>query len=74
VNNGIGLEFGRVVGCPSGYFVDDSPRFDAEFVVDCYSQTLSAANVAFDGLRRDMPEKKLNLLGLASGIMAEPRA
>jgi hypothetical protein len=35
---------------------------------------LPAANIAFGGLHRDMPEKKLDLLEFPSGIMAEPRA
>jgi hypothetical protein len=57
-----------------GDAVAGSPRFDTEFVVDRYSQTLPAANIAFRGLHRDMAEKKLNLLELASRIMAKPRA
>jgi len=54
--------------------VINSPRFDPKFVVYRHSQTLPAANIAFSGLHGDMPEKKLDLLELASGIMAEPRA
>jgi hypothetical protein len=54
--------------------VTNSPGFDTKFVVDRYSQTLPAADIAFGGLHRDMPEKKLDLLEFASGIMAEPRA
>ena len=65
---------GRKVGCASRCSVADSPGFYTEFVVDRYSQTLLAANIAFGGLHRDMPEKKLDLLDLTSGIMAEPRA
>ena len=38
------------------------PRFDSKFVVYRHSQTLPAANIAFGGLHRDMPEKKLDLL------------
>jgi hypothetical protein len=53
--------------------VNNSPRFDTEFVVYRYSQTLLAANIAFGGLHRDMPKKKLNLFKLGSGIMAESR-
>jgi len=34
---------------------------------------LFAANIAFCGLHGDMPEEKLDLLKLASRIMAEPR-
>ena len=45
--------------------VNDSPRFDAKSVVYCHSQTLLAANIAFGGLHRDMPEEKLDLLKLA---------
>jgi hypothetical protein len=52
--------------------VTNSPGFDAEFVVYRNSQTLPAANIAFGGLHRDVPEEKLDLLELASGIMAEP--
>ena len=63
-----------MVACTSKCCLPDSPGFDTEFVVDCYSQTLPAANIAFGGLNRDMPEKKLNLLELASRIVAEPRA
>ncbi len=70
----IKISRGRIVGCTLRRFVDDSPGFDAEFVVDCYSHTLSAANVASGGLHRDIPEKKLNLLELVSGIVVEPRA
>ena len=65
---------GRIVGCTSRWCVANSPGFDAEVVVDRQSQPLPAADIAFGGLHRDMPEKKLNLLELASGIMAEPRA
>jgi hypothetical protein len=53
--------------------VNDSPGFDAKSAVYTYSQTLLAANIAFCGLHRDMPEEKLDLLKLASRIMAEPR-
>ena len=51
--------------------VNNSPRFDAKSVVYCHSQTLLAANIAFGGLHRDMPEEKLDLLKLAPRIMAE---
>jgi hypothetical protein len=34
---------------------------------------LLATNIAFCGLHEDMPEKKLDLLELASRIMAEAR-
>ena len=64
---------GCVVGCASSCGVNHSPGFDAKSVVHRDSQTLLAANVAFGGLHRDMPEKKLDLLKLASRIMAEPR-
>ena len=67
------LSLFRKVGCTSMRCVDDSPGFDAEFVVDRYSQTLPAANIAFSGLNREMPEEKLDLFKLASRIMAEPR-
>jgi hypothetical protein len=53
--------------------VNNSPGLDTKFVVYSYSQTLLAANVAFRGLHRDVPEEKLDLLKLASRIMAEPR-
>ena len=53
--------------------VNNSRGFDTEFVVYGYSQTLLAANIAFGGLHRDMPEKKLYLLELAPRIMAETR-
>jgi hypothetical protein len=62
-----------VAGCTSRCCVACSPGFDAELVVDRYSQTLSAANIAFSGLNRAMPEEKLDMFKLASGIMAEPR-
>ena len=65
---------GRIVACASRCCAANSPGFDTEFVVDRYSQTLPAANIAFGGLHRDMPEKKLYLLELASRIMAEPSA
>ena len=64
---------GRIVGCTSRCYIAGSPGFDAEFVVDRYSQMLPAANIALGGLHRDMPEEKLDLFKLASGIMAEPR-
>jgi hypothetical protein len=63
----------RVVDCTSSWWVNNSPGFDTKSVVYRYSQTLLAANIAFGGLHRDMPEKKLDLLELASRIMAEPR-
>jgi len=63
----------QVVGYASRCCVAGSPGFDAEFVVDRYSQTLPATNIAFSGLHRDMPEEKLDLFKLASRIMAEPR-
>ena len=63
----------RKAGCTSRRCVDDSPGFDAEFVVDRYSQTLPAANIAFSALNRDMLEEKLYLFKIASRIMAEPR-
>jgi hypothetical protein len=53
--------------------VNNSRGFDAKSVVYRYSQTLLAANVAFCGLHRDMPKKKLDLLEFASRIMTESR-
>ena len=53
--------------------VKNSPGFDAKSVVYRYSQTLLAANIAFGGLHRDMPEKELDLLKLTPRIMAETR-
>ena len=53
--------------------MNNLPGFDTESVVYSYSQTLLAANIAFGGLHRDMSEEKLDLLKLASRIMAEPR-
>jgi hypothetical protein len=53
--------------------VENSPGFDSKSVVYSHSQTLLAANIALCGLHRDMPEEKLDLLKLASRIMAEPR-
>jgi len=53
--------------------VADSPRFDTKLVVHRDSQTLLAANVALRCLYRDMPEKELDLLELAAGVMAESR-
>ena len=53
--------------------VNNSRGFDTEFVVYRYSQTLLTADVAFGGLHRDMPEKKLDLLELAPRFMAETR-
>ena len=64
---------GRVVACTSSCGVNNSSGFDTKSVVYRYSQTLLAANIAFGGLHRDMPEKKLDLLELAPGIMAETR-
>ena len=64
---------GRKVGCTSGWGGNNSPEFDAKSVVYRYSQTLLAANIAFGGLHRDMPEKELDLLKLTSRIMAETR-
>lgn len=48
-----------------------SPGFDTKFVVYSYSQPLLAADIAFCGLHRYMPEEKLDLLKLASRIVAE---
>ena len=48
------------------HVVNNSSEFDAKSVVYRYSQRLPAANMAFIGLHRDMPEKKLDLLELAS--------
>jgi hypothetical protein len=45
--------------------VNDSLGFDSKPVVYSYSQSLLAANIAFCGLHRDMPEEKLDLLKLA---------
>jgi len=53
--------------------MDKSSGCDTKSVVNSYSQTLLAANIAFCGLHRYMPEEKLDLLKLASRIMAEPR-
>ena len=53
--------------------MNDSPGFDSKSVVYRYSQTLLAADIAFCGLHRDMPEEKLDLLMFASRIMAQPR-
>jgi hypothetical protein len=64
---------GRIVGCTLSCRVNSSPGFDTKSVVYRYSQTLLAANIAFGGLHRDMPEKKLDLLKLAARIMAETR-
>jgi hypothetical protein len=51
----------------------NSSGFDAQPVVHCDPQTLLAADVALRCLYRDMPEKELDLLKLAAGIMAESR-
>ena len=53
--------------------VADSAGFYTEFVVDRHSQALLAADIAFCGLHRYMPKEKLNLLKLASRIVAETR-
>ena len=53
--------------------MNDSTGFDSKSVVYTYFQTLLAAGIAFGGLHRDMPEEELDLLKLASRIMAEPR-
>ena len=53
--------------------MNNSPGFETKSVVYRYSQTLLAANIAFGGLHRDMPEKKLDLLELAPRIMTETR-
>ncbi len=62
---------GRKVGCAARCSVAGSPGFYTEFVVYSYSQTLLAADMAFCGLHRYMPEEKLDLLKLASRIVAE---
>ena len=56
---------GRIVAYASSCGVNHSPGFDSKSVVYRYSQTLLAANIAFGGLHRDVPEKKLDLLELA---------
>jgi len=48
--------------------------FDAHPVVDGKAQSLFAAQVPFRRLGRDMSKKKLDLVQLATGKMAEPRA
>ena len=65
---------GCIVAYAASCCVADSPGFDSEFVIYRYSQALPAANIAFSGLHRDMPEEKLDLFEFAYGIMAEPRA
>jgi hypothetical protein len=49
-------------------------RFDAYSVVDGKAQFLLAAEVAFRRLDRDVSKQKLDLVQLATGKMAEPRA
>ena len=61
---------GRKVGTRP---VADSRRFDPKLVVHRDSQTLFASDVALRRLYRYMPEKELDLLKLAAGIMAESR-
>jgi hypothetical protein len=63
---------GRKVTRTSSYGANNSPGLDSKSVVYSYSQTLLVANIAFCGLHRDMPEKKLYLLE-SPRIMAEPR-
>ena len=49
-------------------------RFDAHSVVDGTAQFLLAAEVSFRRLDRDVSKQKLDLVQLATGKMAEPRA
>jgi hypothetical protein len=49
-------------------------RFDAYSVVDGKAQFLLAAEVPFRRLDRDVSKQKLDLVQLATGKMAEPRA
>jgi hypothetical protein len=51
--------------------ITGSPGYNPEFVIDRYSQKLPVAHIAFRGLHRDVTEKELNLLELASRIMAK---
>lgn len=64
---------GRLVDYASSLGLNNSSGFDAQPVVHCDPQTLLAADVALRCLYRDMPEKELDLLKLAAGIMAESR-
>jgi hypothetical protein len=49
-------------------------RFDAHSVVDGKAQFLLAAEVPFRRLDRDVSKQKLDLVQLATGKMADPRA
>ena len=51
-----------------------SRQFDAHSVVDGKAQFLLAAEVPFRRLDRDVSKQKLDLVQLATGKMAEPRA
>ena len=62
----------RKVGDASSLGLNNSSGFDAQPVTHCDPQTL-AADVALRCLYLDMPEKELDLLKLAAGIMAESR-
>lgn len=56
--SGTRLSTERKVACMFRCCVAGLPEFDAEFLVDCHSQTPPAANAAFSGLNGDIPEDR----------------
>jgi hypothetical protein len=53
--------------------LDGSPGFDAQSIVHSDSQALLTADVALRCLNGHVPKKEVNLLKLATGIMAKSR-
>jgi hypothetical protein len=45
--------------------------FDADAIVDCFANSLFAAEITLGGLHRNMSEQKLNLLQLSACRVAE---
>jgi hypothetical protein len=52
---------------------DTSSRTDFDSVVDRFAQLLLASDVAFVGLDRNVPKKKLDLLWFSTCAMAQTR-
>jgi hypothetical protein len=61
-----GNPLGRKVAYASSCVPRNSSGFDAKPIFHSHSQSLLAANVTFRSLHRDMPQKKLDLLELAT--------
>jgi hypothetical protein len=59
---------GRAAGSNAQY---SALRFDPDAIIDGGTNALLAAQIPLGRLNGDMPEKKLNLLQFATGLVAE---